>query len=561
MQAAGSTKTKNRQKYIYVPVRDESREEDIKQLIKSMALAGGSSIIDDWQQTDAADMLRQIVNNPCFPKAFTAYVENNYVDRIYRDIYYHHYASRHFEQPRNCVRMFFFDGNWDDLDALFADHTDRFIGVCIIQPNGIMGRSYWHPQYFLGKGYYVRTAKFQVNFLGRQLEVPAFPYTMQDREATTCAEVTTLNLIEYYSKSYAEYRTALPSDIEAVEARHSAERIFPSQGMSYADVARSLAQSGLSPRIYASRAPQISRVSMRRYLYYYIESGIPFGVAVESMEPGVLHSIVCVGHGPREEARWLADSAVNYLSKDVTTEGVEFRSCWIANSADAYQTFVVMDDNESPYKTVCLEAAQAEWTGPQIKDGGIHLSVEQLCVPLYKRVFLEIDGAAEMFASFLTSRVGYRAVMKRRNQSSWLETGGERDNPLIVRIFLASSRTFLCQRIQMLDKMAPDEMDERCLEVYQNLYCPRFVWVCEIYNKDTFQEDTACPIGEVVMDATTHRTGTMNSLNGIVLVHYPHYITHCDPDSGWADLINNEIQLDNWKPFGQFRGNLKDFSS
>ncbi len=547
------------EKYIYLPIHKKSRDADIDQLILSMALIGNSSIAEDWAETDAANMLRRIVNVKSFPQSFTVFVERGYVDRVYRDIYYHHYASRHFEQPRNCLRMFFFEQVRDEIDELLADAERYFIGVCVIQPNGIIGRSYWHPRVFLEKGNYVRTVNFQVSFLGQWLTIPAFPYTMQDREAITCAEVTVLNLSEYYSLSYPEYKTVLLSDIEKVEAQRSAERIFPSQGMSYADVARSLAQTGLSARIYASHAPQITQEAMRRYLYYYAESGIPFGIAVESPERGILHSMVCIGHG-KQDVHWPQGHTVNHLNLEISEEKLEFHSCWIANSADAYQTFVVMDDNDTPYKTVRLESARLEWTVPQqLEDGMYQLSVEQLCVPLYKRVFLEVDGAAELLDSFLTSRMGYRAVMERLGQTNWSAVGGTQDNPLIVRLFLASSRTFLSMRIRMLDGMTADEMDEDCIAIYQNLCCPRFVWVCELYDQASFQGADPHPIGEIVVDATARRTGTMSGMNSIVLIHYPHFITCRDPDSGWPDLESNAKKLTVWSPFTQFHGNLWDF--
>ena len=547
-------------KYICILVREDSWGEDFAFLIEQVMQRGDSNQSRLSDETDATEMLRQIVESQTFPKSFTVYIETGYVDRVYRDIYYHHYASRHFSQSRNCLRLFFFEGV-NDCPEMIPNDTG-FIGVSVIQPNGIIGRSYWNPKYFLEKGHYVRTVDFSATLLGKKLHVRAFPYMMQDREATTCAEVTVLNLVDYYSQSYREYSSMLLSDIESVEAQHSAERIFPSQGMNYADVARSLAQVGLSPRIYASRASCMTENAIQRYLYYYIESGIPFGVAVQSKECGILHSMVCVGHGPRNQD-WPKGCAVNYLAKEFYDDGqLDFRTCWIANSADAYQTFVVMDDNARPYRTIRLDAATENWTFPQEKEGVPTLyAVDQLCVPLYKRVFLEVDGATEVFATLLTSRMGFRAVMERMETTDWLKIGGQEENPLIVRIFLASSRTFLYERIRMLDQMDQTIMDEQYTEIYQNLYCPRFVWVCELYSKDTLQEDDPKAIGEIVLDATARRTGSAGGLDSVVLIHYPNFITYRDSDSNWMALEDNKRQFPIWSPFPQFRGNLQDFNA
>lgn len=551
-------------KYVCVVVRSDiqNNNKDIECLMKNMMKDDNGTLPADWDRADAVKMLDDIIHISTFPKDFTVYIEMGYVDKVYRDIYYHHYSARHFNQSRNCKRLFFFDGVKDDSTELSEDAEQRFIGVSVIQPNGIIGRSYWSPKYFLELGYYVRTTKFAVTLLGRHLHINAFPYTMQDREATTCAEVTVLNLAAYYSQSYSEYRYTLLSDIESVEAQHSAERIFPSQGMNYADVARSLAHIGLSPRIYSSRIPTMTQNNMRRYLYYYVESGIPFGVAVESSEPGMLHSMVCVGHGRRNES-WPADCAVNYLVKEPSSSGsMEFRNCWIVNSADAYESFVVMDDSARPYETVHFEVASKNWTFPQKREDGLtRYAVEYLCVPLYKRVFLEVDGAAEVFATFIVGRMGFQAVMERMRIADWSDCGKEKDKPLIVRIFLASSRTFLTQRMQALNQMEPGQMDDACLEVYQNLFCPRFVWVCELYTKESFVEKEPKAIGEIVVDATARRIGSMGGLDSIILTHYPHYITYRNPDSSLVKLEKNEKKLDTWSPFPQFHGNLRDFNA
>lgn len=509
-------------------------------------------------------MLNNIIRMSTFPKNFTVFIERGYVDKVYRDAYCHHYSARHFNQPRNCKRLFFFDGIEEKPAQLSEDMRSKFIGVSVIQPNGIIGRSYWNPKYFLPRDHYVRTTKFTVTLLGKMLKIEAFPYMMQDREATTCAEVTVLNLVDYYSQRYPEYRYTLLSDIENVEAQHSAERIFPSQGMNYADVARSLAHIGLSPRLYSSRTSTMIQNDMQRYLYYYVESGIPFGVAVESSAQGMLHSMVCIGHGSRSKS-WLENCAVNYVVREPAEEDaglrMELRNCWIVNSADAYQSSVVMDDSARPYQTVHFEVASRNWTFPQKQqDGLMQYAVEYLCVPLYKRVFLEVDGAAEVFSTFLVGQMGYQAVMERMEKTAWLKYGKEKANPLIVRIFLASSRAFLSYRMQTIGQMEPEQMDNVCLQVYQNLLCPRFVWVCELYTKARFEEESPTAIGEIIVDATAHRTGSKGGLDSIVLTHYPYYITYRDPDSRLVRLEKNEKVLKAWSPFPQFRGNLRDFN-
>lgn len=115
--------------------------------------------------------------------------------------------------------------------------------------------------------------------------------------------------------------------------------------------------------------------------------------------------------------------------------------------------------------------------------------------------------------------------------------------------------------MQALNQMEPGQMDDACLEVYQNLFCPRFVWVCELYTKESFVEKEPKAIGEIVVDATARRIGSMGGLDSIILTHYPHYITYRNPDSSLVKLEKNEKKLDTWSPFPQFHGNLRDFNA
>lgn len=542
------------EKYLYIVVRKKTWASDwkiLKQYLVSQTKYGKIAV-------DAINMLENIVKLEMFPHTFTVYIETEYVDKVYRDIYYHHYASRHSVQSRNCIRLFFFNGEIDEPQNIPSDAEESLVGVCVVQPNGVLGRSYWNPRWFLTKGTYVRTGTYSFTILGKKLTIEAFPYMMQDHEATTCAEVTVLNLVDYYSKCYPEYRSILLSDIEQVEAKHSAQRLFPSKGMNYADVARSLSHVGLSPRIYASRFSSPEKYTTRRYIYHYTESGIPFGVAVESSKPSMLHSMICVGHGPARD-NWIEDCSTNFLSWEKGER--KLRSCWIADSADAYDSFVVMDDSDRPYRLVQFTSRSASWTFPQLtKNGEMRYAVQQLCIPLYKRVFLEVEGATEIFNSILTSRISIQSVLDRLSyDTEWKSIGKTKGEPLIVRTFLASSRTFLLHRIRDLDYIGA-AMDERCLQVYQNLFCPRFVWVCELYTKKSFCLEAPRVIGEIVIDATARRMGVNGGFESVVLIHYPHFISYRCPESDWRALDENQIIMEKWCPYTQFRGNLTDYN-
>ena len=550
----------------------KERDSDIGILMNALSELWKAMGVSDWMVSKGKKMLDRILNSSRFPKMFCVYVECNYVDKVYRDIYYHHIASRHFSQPRNCIRLFFLfpdmvnikmvknkkTGKDEEHAYLESGHDNGCFGVMVLQPNGIIGRSYLDPHYFLPKGYYVRTSTYSISLLGHRFRISGFPYMMQDQEATTCAEVTVLNLVDYYSNSYPEYNSILPSDIEDVEAQHSPERIFPACGMSYADVSRSLSYVRLAPIIYATKSSKMMSRYILRYIYYYIESGIPFGIAADSSDLGIMHSMICIGHGPLKKD-WVKDHSINYLSMEEDRDNHKdiLQKCWIANSADAYDSFVVMDDSAIPFLPVRFEPCHPDqWFFPS-SDSPMTYGVEYLCVPLYKRVFLNADGAEELFLRILTSRMGYHTIVDRIILAAdYHNIGKDKSNPLIVRIFLASSRTFLSSRINMYGDLSAGQMDDAASGIYENLYCPRFVWVCELYSTESYDQGLA--IGEIVVDATARQSGNTDSLDAVVLIHYPYYITFRGTDSNWSAFQRNEKHLGKWCPFEQFHGNLTE---
>lgn len=155
----------------------------------------------------------------------------------------------------------------------------------------------------------MRLSDFCVHIYGRTLKVRAFPYRMQDQETMRCAEVTLMNILEYYSNGYNDYKSALPSEIIEKERECAYERVLPSRGITYTVLTKVLSEFGFSPRLYHISAiddfeySSIRRENeLRRWLHYYIESGIPVAIglgSVEGNESG--HSMVCIGHGKAKD--------------------------------------------------------------------------------------------------------------------------------------------------------------------------------------------------------------------------------------------------------------------
>lgn len=108
---------------------------------------------------------------------------------------------------------------------------------------------------------------------------------MQDGETVTCAEVTLINLFDYFSAQYTEYRYLRPSEIQRIVSAHSFERILPSKGLNYEMLSKVLSDQGFEPKLYMSKQKHATW-DIRRCLSRYVESGIPVAVELKIHKRG-----------------------------------------------------------------------------------------------------------------------------------------------------------------------------------------------------------------------------------------------------------------------------------
>ena len=63
-------------------------------------------------------------------------VETDYVDNVYRDSYYDYYATKRYDYTRNCVRLSFFDKEFDENVSF--DNIDNirsnYLGFLVLRP-------------------------------------------------------------------------------------------------------------------------------------------------------------------------------------------------------------------------------------------------------------------------------------------------------------------------------------------------------------------------------------------------------------------------------------------
>lgn len=477
------------------------------------------------------------------PKPITIVQEVYHIDRSFRDTYYMYFSNQHFQVERYSRRLSFFFGSYGrkkflgNSSKIQTELENNFIGCCVINPlvAGGLGRTLINPKYVLPKKelpVYMRLSDFCVHIYGRTLKVRAFPYRMQDQETMRCAEVTLMNILEYYSNGYNDYKSALPSEIIEKERECAYERVLPSRGITYTVLTKVLSEFGFSPRLYHISAiddfeySSIRRENeLRRWLHYYIESGIPVAIglgSVEGNESG--HSMVCIGHGKAKDT--LKNQA--YRNRWISWENRN-QAHPIINSADFYEDYVVVDDNQPVYQVRSFDNLSLY---PNMR-------VENLAVPLYKRMFLDAPDATSTIRSLLND--------ERLGLNVWAKDCLHEGESVVVRMFMASSRSYKAFRAKTLSGVLVKEL-------YTLIPMPRFIWVCELYRIGDY--DNLMAFGEIVIDATSAPNHSHQSL---ILMHYPKLIAYREPDQNEAGFSKMaELQSDQLIP--GYRRNLDEIT-
>lgn len=535
-----------------------------------------ADLINAKQENDSVKMLKNILKRLLMQtNEITLVMQRDYVDRVYRDCYYLYFATKHSDYSRFCTRLFLFAGNQAENVLNWKQEAlqNSIIGCIVIKPliNGSIGRSLLNPYYFFSSNerthIYLRTTTYHVLLHGVELAIQAFPFSMQDSETITCAEVSLLNIMDYYSNQYADYALILPRDIIQAERSLSYERTLPTHGMHYEVISKVLSEFGFSPRLYIARR-DLSESQLIRLIHYYIESAIPVAVGIGShKEDGVTvstdinsriglkdnhernHSIVCIGHATID-CQKMRSTMHSYSIKRGQDK---MESFMIADTADACEGYVVIDDAQLPYTIApCHYEQSAILTVPRIRFGNENLDCA--AIPLYKHMYLEGMDAHDVFINILTEpafqlREAYNCFVSE-NQL------GTTDNPLIIRIYLASTHNFRKYRITSF------KANSFIKYGYYTTPFPKFVWVCELFDFEHYQQNMA--IGEIILDATS---SAESKLDSVIMIQYPGqlmvrghngYVNQAF-GNGATDALTRLpqfVKIPNWEPFMAYSSNL-----
>ena len=222
--------------------------------------------------------------------------EYPYVDKHYRDSYYFYFSTKHNEIKRDSIRLSFFS---DDIEEAFFYNESKhinlqnsFLGFITLRPTriNILGRNLVSPRLFKEKEFVLMLSSFSVMIQGAKLQIDAFPHCSQDNETLTCAEITVLNIMEYFGNKYSEYTPILPSKIIKMLSARAYERQLPSTGLTVDDLSFALKQLGFSPKTYSKNVEGDD--ILKKILDIYIESGIPVIGVLEKENDDEGHAII-----------------------------------------------------------------------------------------------------------------------------------------------------------------------------------------------------------------------------------------------------------------------------
>ncbi len=390
---------------------------------------------------------------------FYCCIEHPYVDKLYRNEYYHYFSSKLYPYKRDCIRLSFFSAEVQAKDfreeARIPYLQEHFLGFLVLRPTfpAIIGRNVLTPRFFNNPPVAISSASFGVMVNGVKLQVCGFPHASQDQEMMVCAETTVWSIVEYFSHRYPEYRPIMPNEIHHVLNQLSPQRQAPSKGLNLSEISFALKQMGFGVRIYSR---DFYGTEFENILKMYVESGIPVVASIENTT-GIGHVVNIIGR-----------QQLPYPNLPAPTGA-------FGNYYDLENDYVMIDDNHPAYRVAPLnEPAKhypANWKG---------CTITNIIVPLYPKIYLEADGAWKLSQKMFTSLKPQISSAANRSYS--------------LRTLLTSSRSFK-HWVATKAGMQPDVREQLL-----NIATPKFVWLTEIITLSGLAAGKAA--GLILLDAT-----------------------------------------------------------
>lgn len=410
-----------------------------------------------------------------------------YVDRVYRDSYYHYYSSKLIGYKRDCVRVSVFEDeiSLDDFrdPAKIENLKLRYRGFFVIRPTVpfIIGRSVISPKALKVNNFRICSTRIQTTVSSIKFEIEGFPHSSQDTETISCAETTIWAIMEYFGTKYPDYKPVLPSKIINVLNKITTERQIPSKGLNIQQMSYALKEFGFGTRIYSLGS---YGADFKRLYSCYVESGIPIIAGIDNRHPGgggnIGHAAICIGYEQPDDSEIDKINGNQFLdpSGEIVKE-LTGRNITIFDWDDMEKKFVFVDDNYPSYQKASFDKPTAHYS-----DSAWHsCRIKHFVAPLYSRIYLE----------------GFEAKKYLMNYLIWGPQKLTNNSSVLVRFFLTSTRSFK-------DSLALNSsFDLIVKKLILNTPMPKFIWVAELSDKSLIKKKQAS--GILILDATEANIG------------------------------------------------------
>ena len=390
------------------------------------------------------------------------FVEYPYVERIYRDSYYSFFSKKHKHCYRDSIRISFFLNSLTEEEFYsYSDEelNDKFLGYISLRPTTfrVIGNSFLSPKAMANHDDFVCCLCKKVILVnGRIVTVTGFPYCGQDSESITCAEVSILNIMSYFSHKYPEYSTILPSQIAKILSKQVPERQLPSHGLRYLEIAFVLKKLGFGTRIYSAEGKDLfDKGEFKELLFIYIESGLPIILMSEN------HAVLAIGRKNMSKVSLTNGNCLNMLTKKHHS------------FTDFFDQLLIMDDNKSPYKMV-------DYNNLFGKKG----SFMYFIVPFYPKIHLEAHQIKSLF---------WQIQEALREKENILFVKPNED--YIFKYFFTSSKSYK----NYIAKSVGLSVEFK--KIISRKSMPKFIWIGEIIRDKNLKNDPIVE-GIIALDAT-----------------------------------------------------------
>ena len=411
------------------------------------------------------------------------FVEFPYVDKLYRNSYYHYFSSKLTNISRDCMRLNFFKSVIEPDCFYSGDQKflqNSYLGYLVLRPlyKRWIGRNLLSPAILKNSNIECCQINEEVSVNGIKLIASGFPHQSQDGEYCSCAETTIWSLIEYYSHAFPEFSSALIGDINSTSDFLKYDRNLPSNGFSLFEISQILKQFGFNTKVHSIKkdCELDDQQFFRKLMNIYIQSGIPLLCSIEFDNCSFGHAVLAIGTANTNED---IQSIYDEEDRDVDLMNLENK-------------IVTINDNKPPYYIVDFNHPTYDYEKPMDDS-----SFCGFIAPLHKKVYLSAIEAQKI------SELLFDHNKKEKNEDLYSFLGLHDDyflqnGPIFHNLFLVTSRNFKAY-IFHSEEISPALKDSLI-----SILLPKYIWVIELSNKLLYNEKLIN--GFILIDATSFIT-------------------------------------------------------